>query len=100
MQINPLKKLNINPINKVKGLNPMLILLTLTSIISNNKLAIIIGMLSKNEKSATSLFLTPHISPIAIVEPLRDIPGNIASPCATPTNNACLVFMLISVILL
>ena len=51
---------------------------------SYTALAMIIGMLIKKEKSSASFFSTPTSKPHTKVEPLRDIPGSSASPCANP----------------
>ncbi len=42
----------------------------------------------KKEKRATSSFFVPSRRPVAIVEPLREIPGITATACAMPIINA------------
>ena len=70
---------------------------TQISYTSKNNDKRIIGMLIKNENFATSFLSPPQISPVAIVLPEREIPGNTANPCATPIKNAVLKFRLLLV---
>jgi hypothetical protein len=42
----------------------------------------------RNEKRAISSFLAPVNSPVAMVAPLREIPGITATACAMPMMNA------------
>ena len=60
---------------------------------SYTALAIIIGILIKNEKSNASCLSKPINSPQTKVEPLRDMPGNIARPCASPIYRALDLFI-------
>ena len=59
---------------------------------------IMIGMLSKKENVVTSFLSAFSISPVAIVLPLRLMPGKHAIPCAIPINNACFTLNPMSVI--
>ncbi len=45
-------------------------------------------MLIRNEKSRASFFSTPASSPHTSVDPLLEIPGKIAIPCASPMYSA------------
>ena len=56
--------------------------------LSYTALAMIIGMLIKNEKSSASFLFTPTSNPQVSVEPLLEIPGRSASPCEMPIYNA------------
>ena len=42
---------------------------------------------SRNENSAAAAGATPRASAAATVEPLREMPGKIATACATPINS-------------
>ena len=90
MHNKPLKKLNKKPTPKLKKLMFSSAFPMQTSNTSNKSPPIIIGMLNKNEKSAATRFLTPAIKLVAMVEPLLEMTGKIAMPCAVPINNACL----------
>jgi hypothetical protein len=46
------------------------------------------GMESKKENFAAKSFLIPNNNPRAIVEPLRERPGIIATPCIIPIRKA------------
>ena len=52
--------------------------------LSHTALAIMIGMLIKNEKSNTSSLFAPASRPVTSVVPLLEIPGRSANPCANP----------------
>ncbi len=44
----------------------------------------------RKENLATCSLFAPEITPAAIVEPLREIPGNSAAACASPMGTECL----------
>ena len=51
------------------------------------------GMTIRNENCANDSFLFPQISPVAIVEPERDNPGNTAQAWAKPMINASFILI-------
>ena len=53
-------------------------------IVSKTALATMIGMLIKNEKSSAGYFSTPASNTLTRVEPLLEMPGKSAHPCASP----------------
>ena len=57
---------------------------------SNIIAPIIAGMDNIKENAASFSLFTPAINPVAIVDPLLDIPGMIAIPWAIPINIECL----------
>ena len=87
-----------NPeINAVKNaiINPWISMLLISETDPNSMMWIIAPPIIganpiRNENSAAWLLLTPQHKAIEIVEPDRDIPGNIARACANPIRNAYL----------
>ena len=82
MEINPKINEDINPIK----IDEKFIVKAVASSFINSKMALprIIGRLRRKENSAASLLFTPHTIALVIVEPLREIPGNIANPWKIP----------------
>ena len=50
-------------------------------------------MLKRNENFAALTLVNPVISPVEIVKPEREKPGNIANPCAKPIKAAFFQFI-------